>query len=131
MSAPARRDGGKLDQGVIDRANDDIVAVVGRYVELTKKGSEYVATCPFHKEKTPSFTVVPDKGMYYCHGCGAGGDAIDFVEQFEGVGFREAVQRITGNLSVGEAAHEHRQSLKRQDALGWVPVMPVPADAVA
>lgn len=131
MSASARRDGGKLDQVLIDRANDDVVAVVGRYLELTKKGSEYVALCPFHKEKTPSFTVVPDKGMYYCHGCGAGGDAVDFVEQFEGVGFREAVQRITGNLPLGEAAHEHRQSLKRQDAPGWVPVMPVPADATA
>ncbi len=117
-----------LSNAVIAQAKDDIVSVVGRYVELQKSGSEFKTCCPFHSERTPSFSVVPDKGIYYCFGCGAGGDAVDFVQQFEGVGFREAVQRITGNLSAGETAHERRQSVKQEEEPEWQPIMPVPAD---
>jgi len=74
----------------------DIADVVGKYLPLKKVGSEYLACCPFHDEKTPSFRVVPNKQFYYCFGCGAGGDAIDFVMDYTNSTFREACESITG-----------------------------------
>lgn len=76
-----------------------IEKVVGHYLELIPTGDEYKAICPFHNEKTPSLSVVPSKEMFYCFGCGAGGDVIDFVKKKEGVDFKEALQiieQITG-----------------------------------
>ena len=69
--------------------------VIARHVKLRRQGREYVGLCPFHDERTPSFTVSEDKGFYHCFGCGAHGDAIDFVMQFEGVSFRAAVGRLS------------------------------------
>ena len=87
----------RLDDDQIARARDvDLVALVGRYVPLSQTGVEWKALCPFHKEKTPSFFVVPAKGFYYCHGCGAGGNAINFARAYFGLGFREAVEYLTG-----------------------------------
>src|SRR5688572_21627815 len=71
-----------------------LAEIVGRYVKLTRRGREHVGLCPFHKEKTPSFNVVEDKGFYHCFGCGAHGTAIDFVMAIEGLGFPEALERI-------------------------------------
>ncbi len=68
--------------------------IVARHVRLTRRGRELVGLCPFHKEKTPSFTVVEDKGFYHCFGCGAHGTAVDFVMNLEGVGFSEAITRL-------------------------------------
>ncbi len=68
--------------------------IVARHVRLTRRGRELVGLCPFHKEKTPSFTVVEDKGFYHCFGCGAHGTAVDFVMNIEGVGFSEAIARL-------------------------------------
>ncbi len=68
--------------------------IVARHVRLTRRGRELVGLCPFHKEKTPSFTVVEDKGFYHCFGCGAHGTAVDFVMNLEGVGFAEAIARL-------------------------------------
>ncbi|QNJ57363.1 DNA primase/helicase [Pseudomonas phage Dolphis] len=121
-------DNRKIPAGTIDKARSDIVAVVSKYVELKKHGSEYKACCPFHKENTPSFSVVPEKNMYYCFGCGAGGDAIDFVSDFESVGFRDAVRRIVGDLAPGAAVPIARQTVKKDEKPEWVPVVPVPAD---
>jgi len=61
------------------RSGNDIVDVISGYVRLTKKGSTYFGLCPFHNEKTPSFSVSPNKQMYYCFGCGAGGNVITFL----------------------------------------------------
>ena len=61
------------------RMKNDIVDVVSQYVKLNKRGSTYFGLCPFHNEKTPSFSVTPAKQMYYCFGCGAGGNVITFV----------------------------------------------------
>ena len=72
----------------------DIAAVVGSRVTLKKGGKDLQGLCPFHDEKTPSFTVSPTKNMYYCFGCGAGGDAIKFLEEFEGLSFTEAVESL-------------------------------------
>jgi hypothetical protein len=76
------------------KAATDIVTVIGHYVALRKRGAEYVARCPFHEERTPSFTVSPVKQLYMCFGCGACGDVITFVQEIEGIDFTEAVARL-------------------------------------
>lgn len=83
----------------------DIVEVVGSYIDLKRSGSEYQACCPFHDEKTPSFSVVPNKGFYHCFGCGAHGDVIDFVAEYTGVSFKEAAEALGGadRLPAGDA----------------------------
>ena len=79
---------------LLDRA--DIADVVGRYVPLKKAGRNLMACCPFHKEKTPSFSVSPTKQIYKCFGCGASGNAIGFVMAYEGVEFPDAVRKLAG-----------------------------------
>ncbi len=74
--------------------------VVGKRVRLVKKGHEHSGLCPFHKEKTPSFTVSDTKGFYHCFGCGAHGSAFDFVMETEGLGFREAVEKLASELAM-------------------------------
>ena len=78
----------------------DIAAVVGSRVTLKKGGKDLQGLCPFHDEKTPSFTVSPTKNMYYCFGCGAGGDAIKFLEEFEGLSFTEAVESLAATVGM-------------------------------
>lgn len=78
----------------------DIVEVVGRYVPLRKAGANYSACCPFHKEKTPSFTVSPSKQFYHCFGCGAHGTAIGFLMEYQGIGFPEAVEQLAQMLGL-------------------------------
>ncbi len=93
----------------------DVVDVINEYVPLTKKGSRYVALCPFHVEKTPSFNVVPEKGFYYCFGCGAGGDLFSFVMRIEKATFPEALRLLADKAGV-----EYRPSRRddgRRDAL--------------
>ena len=70
----------------------DVVDVVGTRVPLKKKGANHGACCPFHNEKTPSFSVSQSKQFYYCFGCGASGTAISFVMEFDRLGFVEAVE---------------------------------------
>lgn len=73
------------------RERPSIIDVVSRYVTLRRSGREHIGLCPFHPEKTPSFTVNEYKGVFYCHGCGEGDDVIAFVQKVEGVGFLEAL----------------------------------------
>ena len=75
------------------RNQNDIVDVISEYVKLQKKGANYFGLCPFHNEKSPSFSVSPGKQMYYCFGCGEGGNVISFVMKYENYSFIEAVQR--------------------------------------
>ncbi|MCB1274971.1 DNA primase [Prosthecobacter sp.] len=75
-------------------AATDIVALVGRSVKLRKAGTNYLGLCPFHNERTPSFNVSPSRGTYHCFGCGAGGSAIRFVMEHDGMSFVEAVKRL-------------------------------------
>lgn len=79
-------------QSVKDR--NDIIEIVSGYVALRKAGRNYIGLCPFHAEKTPSFTVNPEKQIYHCFGCGAGGDVFSFVERQEGLSFPDAVRRL-------------------------------------
>ncbi len=78
----------------------NIADVVGGYLKLEKAGQNFKAKCPFHNEKTPSFFVSPDRGSYYCFGCGAHGDIFSFVEAFEGVDFRGALKSLAAKAGV-------------------------------
>ena len=80
--------------------HNDIVEVVGKFVHLTKKGRNYSGLCPFHSEKTPSFSVSPEKQIYHCFGCGAGGDAIKFMMQVDGLTFTEAVTTMAEEAGI-------------------------------
>lgn len=82
------------------RERNDIVDVISSYVKLTKKGANYFGLCPFHNEKTPSFSVSPQKQMYYCFGCGAGGNVISFIMQYENISFPEAVRFLAARVSM-------------------------------
>jgi len=93
---------GRIPQEIIDRLLDrlDIVEVVSGYIQLKKAGRNFKANCPFHNEKTPSFMVSPDKQIYHCFGCGAGGNAIGFVMQYENMDFPEAVRMLAAKAGV-------------------------------
>ncbi|MCE2910334.1 MAG: CHC2 zinc finger domain-containing protein, partial [Burkholderiaceae bacterium] len=99
----------------------DIVDVIGPHVELKRSGSSWMGLCPFHGEKSPSFSVVPAKQFYYCFGCGAGGDAIRFLTEHLGMSFVEAVRDLAGRvgLSVPEEQvspeeRERRDTLRQR-----------------
>ena len=86
-----------------------IETYIGRFVTLKRYNRNYKGLCPFHREKTPSFNVVPDKGIYHCFGCGRGGGIFAFVMEHEGVEFREAMEILaraagidTSNLQKNE-----------------------------
>ncbi|MDO8579661.1 MAG: CHC2 zinc finger domain-containing protein, partial [bacterium] len=78
----------------------DIVAIVSSYIKLEKSGANLKARCPFHNEKTPSFFVSPERGSFYCFGCGAKGDIFTFVEKFEGLDFMGALKVLAEKAGV-------------------------------
>jgi len=86
--------------------NTDIEQVIGRYVQLRRRGRNLTGLCPFHSEKTPSFTVYPDTQSFYCFGCGAGGDAITFMKKIENLDYMEAVRALAerAGMTVPEGA---------------------------
>ncbi|HEV7616575.1 MAG TPA: DNA primase [Burkholderiaceae bacterium] len=86
----------------------DIVDVVGRYVQLKKGGANFMGLCPFHNEKSPSFTVSPTKQFYHCFGCGAHGTAIGFLIEYSGLGFVEAVKDLAQNVGMTVPENEDR-----------------------
>ena len=82
------------------RARNDIVDVISQYVTLKKKGANYFGLCPFHNEKSPSFSVSPGKQMYYCFGCGAGGNVITFIMEYENYSFGEALKYLADRAGI-------------------------------
>jgi DNA primase len=78
----------------------DIVEVISKYIDLKKSGNNYMALCPFHLEKSPSFYVSPDKNIYHCFGCGASGDVIKFVSEIEKISLSEAVEKLARDYGV-------------------------------
>ncbi|HEX9020605.1 MAG TPA: DNA primase, partial [Nitrospirota bacterium] len=91
-----------FSEDLISRVRDsiDIVDLISGYVSLRKTGKNHVGLCPFHSEKTPSFNVNPDKQIFHCFGCGAGGDAFKFLELQEGLNFPEAVKTLAGRAGI-------------------------------
>ena len=89
------------------------------YVDLKRRGRTYVCNCPFHSEKTPSFTVFPDTQSFYCFGCGAGGDVITFIQQIENLDFMDAVKLLAQNsgMTVPEQGADEKQSRMRKRIL--------------
>ena len=96
------------------RMKNDIVDVVSQYVKLNKRGSTYFGICPFHNEKTPSFSVTPAKQMYYCFGCGAGGNVFNFVMEYENYSFGEALQHLADRAGVQLPKIEYSGEAKRK-----------------
>ena len=82
------------------RSRNDIVDVISGYVKLKKSGSNYFGLCPFHNEKSGSFSVSPSKQMYYCFGCGAGGNVITFIMEYENYTFMEAVRMLAERAGI-------------------------------
>ena len=110
---------GLIPQDFIDDliARADIVEVVGRRVQLKKAGREFKACCPFHDEKTPSFTVSPSKGFYHCFGCGAHGTAIGFLMEFDHMSFVEAIESLAQSMGVDVPRSESDKPARRYDEL--------------
>lgn len=94
------------------RARNDIVDVISGYVKLQKKGNSYFGLCPFHNEKSPSFSVSRQKQMYYCFGCGAGGNVYTFLMKYENYSFQEAVQFLAGRAGVELPKEEYSKEAK-------------------
>ncbi len=112
---------GRIKQEDIEavRERTDIVKLVGQYLTLKKTGHDSLSgLCPFHQEKTPSFSVSPGKQVYYCFGCGKGGDAIGFLRELETLGFTEAVERLAQQAGItlryeGDSPAERRAAARR------------------
>lgn len=118
----------KFSQSFIEeiRGRIRVSEVVGKAVSLRRAGREFHALCPFHKEKSPSFTVNDEKGFFHCFGCGAHGDVIGFTMDYEHLGYREAVERLAGliGLSVPQMTHAEVEKEKKaqslHDVMEWV-----------
>lgn len=82
------------------RENNDIVEVISQYLHLKRSGRNYFGLCPFHNEKSPSFSVSPDKQIFHCFGCGVGGNVITFISKIEGLGFKEAVENLAERANI-------------------------------
>ncbi len=99
------------------RERNDIVDVISGYVKLSKKGSSYFGLCPFHNEKSPSFSVSPGKQMYYCFGCGAGGNVFTFLMEYENYTFPEAMKALAERAGVALPEREYSQEERQQQDL--------------
>ena len=97
------------------RARIPLEGVIGKRVRLLRRGREQLGLCPFHKEKTPSFTVNEDKGFFHCFGCGAHGDVIGFVMRDEGLSFPEAVERLAGDAGLALPARDPRAEARERE----------------
>ena len=90
-------------------ARSDIVQVIDARVPLRKQGKNYLACCPFHTEKTPSFTVTPEKQFYYCFGCAAGGNVLSFLMEYEQLNFLEAVNQLAEQYGIAVPQNAQQQ----------------------
>ena len=108
----AKTMGSSIPREFIDQlvSDSEIVAVLSNYLKLIKRSSNYITHCPFHDEKTPSFTVSPQKQIYHCFGCGKGGNVITFLQEYEGLNFVEAVERLAefNNVTVPRSSNSNR-----------------------
>jgi DNA primase len=93
---------GYIPEDIVEKikSDTDILDLIAEYVTLKKTGKDYTGLCPFHKEKTPSFSVVPDKGFYYCFGCGASGNAVNFIMRHENLDYPEALRFLAKRAGI-------------------------------
>ncbi len=96
------------------RSRNDIVSVIGSYIRLQKKGSNHMGLCPFHNEKTPSFSVSASKQMYHCFGCGVGGNVFTFIMEYENYTFLEALRYLAERAGIALPEQEYSEEQKRQ-----------------
>lgn len=113
------------------RAGNPIADTINRFIEIKRRGSEYVARCPFHNDKSPSFCVVPAKEKAFCMSCGWHGDVIDFVARFESIDTAEAARRLGGEPEARQlpTSRPALPELPPDDAEAWTPVLPAPLHA--
>jgi DNA primase len=105
-----------FSEDIIGRVRDsiDIVDLISGYVSLKKTGKNHLGLCPFHSEKTPSFNVNPEKQIFHCFGCGAGGDVFKFLELQEGLNFPEAVKTLAGRAGITLPADSRQRKEEKQ-----------------
>ena len=103
----------KIPQNIIDQVRDtaEIYEIVSEYVDLKQRGNNFFGLCPFHDEKTPSFSVSPEKEIFHCFGCGAGGNAITFLMDYEKISFIEAIGKIADKYGIDLNYEKNKTSL--------------------
>ncbi|MFP4027462.1 MAG: DNA primase [Candidatus Brocadiia bacterium] len=108
---------GKVPEHVIQQIvhSADIVRIISRYTDLKKRGNRFWGLCPFHKEKTPSFTVDPEEGLYYCFGCGQGGNIFTFLKDVEGLEFQEALRQLAQDAGVDLSRYKTEDGPSRDE----------------
>ena len=92
---------------------------IGRSVNLSKKGNDFIGLCPFHNEKTPSFTVSDDKGFFHCFGCGAHGDIISFVMQKESIDFKETIKILASEIGVNVEDYSSKDEKSIEEEINY------------
>ncbi len=97
------------------RQNNDIVSVISQYVHLSRKGRNYFGLCPFHNEKSPSFSVSPDRQIFHCFGCGVGGNVYTFLMKIEGITFKEAIETLAEKANIQLPVLENGQDSIREE----------------
>ncbi len=97
------------------RENSDIVEVISQYVHLKRSGRNYFGLCPFHNEKSPSFSVSPDKQIFHCFGCGVGGNVFTFISKIEGIGFKEAIENLADRAGIVLPKSENNEDSKKEE----------------
>lgn len=106
----------RYSEAIIDevKINNDIVDVISQYVILKRSGRNFLGLCPFHKEKTPSFSVSPDKQIFHCFGCGVGGDVISFICKIENINYKEAIEFLAEKAGIALPTTDNTQDTKRE-----------------
>ena len=99
------------------RQATDIVDVISQYVRLQKRGKNYLGLCPFHTEKTPSFTVNREKGLYHCFGCGVGGNVFTFLTQYEKISFGEALRQLAARANISLPSYNNEKQSEVDEVL--------------
>lgn len=96
------------------KSSNDIVDIISQYVILKRRGRNFLGLCPFHKEKTPSFSVSPDKQIFHCFGCGVGGDVITFINRIENLGYRESIEMLAEKAGIVLPTIDNDKDSKKQ-----------------
>ena len=108
---------GRYSDEIIDevRQSNDIVNVISQYVTLKRSGRNFFGLCPFHNEKSPSFSVSPDKQIFHCFGCGVGGNVYTFITKIEGINFKEAIEVLAEKANIQLPKTENGEDNKREE----------------